>query len=58
MATQDTFNQIQALLEEFNTNHEKNAGGNKAAGTRARKAASEVKKLLTSYRKESIEQNK
>lgn len=58
MATQDTFNQIQTLLEEFNTNHEKNAGGNKAAGTRARKAASEVKKLLTAYRKESIEQNK
>ena len=58
MATQDTFNQIQTLLEEFSANHEKNAGGNKAAGTRARKAASEVKKLLTSYRKESIEQNK
>lgn len=58
MATQDTFNQIQSLLEDFSANHGKNSGGNKAAGTRARKAASEVKKLLTVYRKESIEQNK
>ena len=39
MAVQDSYDQIQVVLEDFKTNHEKNAGGNKAAGTRARKAA-------------------
>tara|TARA_Y100000592_G_C5396568_1_gene280937 strand:+ start:713 stop:889 length:177 start_codon:yes stop_codon:yes gene_type:complete len=58
MAVQDSYNQIEAVLEEFKTNHEKNAAGNKAAGTRARKAATELKKLLTEYRKVSIEASK
>ena len=31
---------------------------NKAAGTRARKAIGEVKKLVTEYRKASVEENK
>ena len=58
MAVQDSYNQIQVVLEEFQYNHEKNAGGNKAAGTRARKAATELKKLLTDYRKVSIAASK
>ena len=32
--------------------------GNKAAGTRARKAIGEVKKLVTEYRKASVEAGK
>ena len=34
--------------------HEKNVGGNKAAGGRARKAIGELKKLVTEYRKASV----
>ncbi|MBT7349865.1 histone H1 [candidate division WWE3 bacterium] len=41
-------------IETFVDNHAKHADGNKAAGTRARKAIGEVKKLATLYRKESI----
>tara|TARA_R110002110_G_scaffold74485_3_gene197021 strand:- start:2600 stop:2767 length:168 start_codon:yes stop_codon:yes gene_type:complete len=52
------YSQIVELLEEFHSNNEKNIGGNKAAGLRARKIATELKKLLTEYRKESIEENK
>ena len=52
-----TYNQIVEAVEEFRANHDKNAGGNKAAGLRARKAATELKKLLTAYRKESIDTN-
>ena len=52
-----TYNQIVEAVEEFRANHDKNASGNKAAGLRARKAATELKKLLTEYRKESIDTN-
>ena len=58
MAVQDSYNQIEAVLEEFKSNHQKNTAGNKAAGPRARKAATELKKLLTEYRKVSIEASK
>ena len=54
----NTYDQIVEAVEEFRANHDKNAGGNKAAGLRARKAATELKKLLTAYRKESIDTNK
>ena len=49
------------ILEHFETfvdNHTKHIGGNKAAGTRARKAIGEVKKLATQYRKESVATDK
>ena len=58
MATQDVFNEITDLVESFKDEHEKNASGNKAAGLRARKAATQLKKLLTDYRKERIEGTK
>ena len=58
MATKDVFNQISDLVESFKNEHEKNEDGNKAAGLRARKAATQLKKLLTDYRKESIESTK
>ena len=56
----EAYNQIVELLEEFHANPDKNVegSGNKAAGLRARKAASELKKAFTDYRKESIETNK
>lgn len=51
--------QIAKLYAEFSENHnvyvEK---GNKAAGGRARKALGELKKLVTGYRKASVEQSK
>jgi len=55
---EDTYDQIVEQLEDFKFNHDKNISGNKAAGLRARKTATELKKLLTDYRKESINANK
>ena len=55
----ELFNNIQAKLIEFN--HELNLNvnnGNKAAGTRARKASLELEKLFKEYRKRSVEANK
>ena len=54
----NTYDQIVEAVEEFKANHDKNASGNKAAGLRARKTATELKKLFTDYRKESINKNK
>ena len=55
---ENTYDQIVEQLEDFKFNHGKNSTGNKAAGLRARKTATELKKLLTEYRKESIDANK
>ena len=55
---ENTYDQIVELVEAFNHNHGRNCTGNKAAGLRARKTATELKKLLTEYRKESIDANK
>jgi len=46
--------QIKGHFAEFEDNHEKNMNGNKAAGSRARKAVGEIKKLVTVYRKASV----
>ncbi len=56
----DTINQrLQELWDEFNSNHNEHASkGNKAAGRRARKALGSVKKLVTEYRKHSVESDK
>ena len=45
-------------IEVFVDNHAKFEAGNKSAGTRARKAIGEVKKLATMYRKESVATSK
>ncbi len=45
-------NQIAQLVEEFQTEDAKFEGGNNAAGTRARKALMEIKKLCDVRRKE------
>lgn len=50
---------INAAIEEFGTNAKAQVeNGNKAAGTRARKASLELEKLLKEFRKASIEASK
>ena len=50
---------ITALYMDFDANHKAYIEtGNKAAGGRARKALGEIKKLITGYRKASVEQSK
>jgi hypothetical protein len=53
--SQEIFEQIKTLFEEFETNHN---GSTKAAKSRARKAIGELKKLVTDYRKVSVDENK
>ena len=49
----DTHNQLLVLIEEYiNENEKFSEKGNKAAGTRARKALMEVSKLCKDRRKE------
>ena len=52
--TKQLFDQIKAHYETFEAEHEKNMNGNTAAGSRARKAVGEIKKLVTDYRKASV----
>ena len=51
----ELFEQIKELFIEFETEHN---GSSKAAKSRARKAIGEIKKLVTDYRKASVEENK
>ena len=53
--SQEIFEQITELYTQFETEHN---GGSKAAKSRARKAIGEIKKLVTDYRKASVEENK
>jgi len=47
------------LFTECETNHKTNVNtGKKDAGKKTRKAIGEVKKLVTEYRKASVEENK
>jgi len=55
MNTQELFEKMQGLWDEFSTEHSK---ASKAAHGRARKAASELKKLVTEYRKASVAEGK
>jgi hypothetical protein len=55
----DLFNSMNELWEGFQENHAKfSETGNKAAGTRARKNIGELKKLITDYRKASVDESK
>ena len=57
--TKELYEQIKALYDAFEENHNKNVeSGTKVSGTRARKAIGEIKKLATAYRKASIEESK
>lgn len=50
---------IQSEIETFNTESQTQVEkGNKAAGTRARKAALEISKLMKDFRKVSLEESK
>lgn len=55
MNTQELYDKIDALYEEFKAEHSKTS---KAAHGRARKALGEIKKLVTEYRKASVAEDK
>ena len=56
MATStELFEQMKDLFTQFEAEHN---GTTKAAKSRARKAIGEVKKLVTDYRKASVEESK
>ena len=57
--TNDLYNTMNSLWEDFQENHRSfSEKGNKAAGTRARKAVGEIKKHVTDYRKASVAESK
>ena len=57
--TNELYETLNNLWEEFQENHRTfTEKGNKAAGGRARKAVGEVKKLVTDYRKASVNESK
>lgn len=49
---------IKVLMNELNLESTKSFGGNKSAGTRARKLAQELKGLLQELREEILEERK
>ena len=51
----EIFEQIKELYSQFESEHN---GTSKAAKSRARNAIGEIKKLVTDYRKASVEENK
>ncbi len=51
----EIFEQIKELYTQFESEHN---GTSKSAKSRARKAIGEIKKLVTDYRKASVEENK
>lgn len=55
MNKQELFEEMQAYWETFEAEHN---GTTKAAAGRARKAIGELKKLVTDYRKASVEADK
>jgi len=55
MNTQELFEKMELLFEEFKAEHAKTT---KAAHGRARKSLGEVKKLISEYRKASISEDK
>jgi len=55
MSKQALFEQIDSLYETFREEHN---GTTKASQQRARKAIGEIKKLVTDYRKASVDESK
>lgn len=56
---QELVNKINEQIEVFKTNADLQLNkNNKAAGTRARKAALEISKLMKEFRKQSVEATK
>ena len=57
--TNELYETLNNLWEEFQENHRTfTEKGNKSAGSRARKAIGEIKKLVTDYRKASVTESK
>ena len=57
--TNELYETLNNLWKDFQENHRTfTEKGNKAAGTRARKAIGEIKKLVTSYRQASVTESK
>ena len=54
----DTLEKIKTVTEELSVDATKFFKGNKSAGTRARKAAQELKELMQVLRKEILAHNK
>ena len=55
----ELYEQIEAAFEDFQENHKKfSTKGVKAAGSRARKAIGEIKKMVTAYRQASVSESK
>ena len=54
----ETLEQIKSLTEELSVDTSKFFGGNNSAGTRARKSAQDLKKLLDGLRKEILSERK
>jgi hypothetical protein len=54
----ETLEQIKVLTEELSVDATKFFNGNKSAGTRARKSAQDLKKLLDALRKEILSERK
>ena len=55
----ELFNELKSHWTAFETEHVAfTAKGNKAAGARARKAIMEIKKLVTDYKKVSVDSTK
>lgn len=53
--SQQIFEQMKDLFQQFEDGHN---GTSKAAKARARKAIGEIKKLITDYRKASVNESK
>ena len=53
--TVDNLQQIEQAIASIKDDYEKGKGGNKAAGTRVRKAMQDVKNLAQEIRKEMLE---
>ena len=57
--TNELYETLNNLWEDFQENHRDfSSKGNKAAGSRARKAVGEIKKLVTDYRKACVTESK
>lgn len=55
MSKETIYQELKGLWESFETNH---GATTKAGATRARKSLGEIKKLVTDYRKASVEESK
>lgn len=54
-STEETFKEMEKMWEDFKTNHYSDT---KVSNKRARKSIGELKKVITEYRKVSVQQEK